>query len=48
MSTWINVCRYHLTEWTRYLVTPWALLAFLFTVNLVTASTRTSPPGRRL
>ena len=43
MSTWINVCRYHLIDRTTFAVTPWAVLAFMFCVNL--AFTAAVPPG---
>ena len=35
MSTWINVARYHLVNRLSYVLLPWALLAFVFAVNLI-------------
>ena len=35
MTTWINVARYHLVNWVTYVVAPWAILAFVFFVNLI-------------
>jgi hypothetical protein len=42
MNSWINVSRYHLADRIRFREQPWALLAFLFGVNL--ATTAASPP----
>jgi len=35
MTAWINVARYHLIDPIAYLVAPWAILAFVFLLNLV-------------
>jgi hypothetical protein len=35
MTTYINVARYHLLQRLNYLVLPWAILAFVFGVDLV-------------
>ena len=43
MSTWVNVCRYHLIDRTTFTVTPWVILAFIFGVNLAVAAA--IPPG---
>jgi hypothetical protein len=34
MTTYINVVRYHLVERFNYLILPWAILAFVFGVDL--------------
>jgi hypothetical protein len=38
MSTYINVVRYHLVQRLNYLVLPWAILAFVFAVDVVIVS----------
>jgi hypothetical protein len=35
MTTWINGARYHLVNRVTYVVAPWAILAFVFFVNLI-------------
>ena len=35
MSTYINVARYHLVQRFNYLILPWAILAFVFVVDVV-------------
>ena len=35
MKTLVNVARYHLVDRFTYIVVPWALLAFVFAVNLI-------------
>jgi hypothetical protein len=49
MKTLLNVARYHLADRLTYVVLPWALLAFVFAVNLVivamiTTGTKESVP----
>jgi hypothetical protein len=35
MTTYINVARYHLVQRLNYLILPWAILAFVFVVDVV-------------
>src|ERR1700728_5253857 len=35
MTTYLNVARYHLVQRVNYLVLPWAILAFVFAVDVV-------------
>lgn len=35
MTTYINVARYHLVQRFNYLVLPWAILAFVFLVDVI-------------
>lgn len=35
MSTYINVARYHLVQRLNYLILPWAILTFVFVVDVV-------------
>ncbi|HVA22579.1 MAG TPA: ABC transporter permease, partial [Candidatus Micrarchaeia archaeon] len=43
MTTWIRVARYHLVDPIAYLVGPWAILAFVFLVNLVITAVQGGP-----
>jgi hypothetical protein len=38
MKTLVNVARYHLVDRLAYIVMPWALLAFVFAINVVVVS----------
>jgi hypothetical protein len=38
MSTYVNVARYHLLQRVNYLILPWAILAFVFLVDVVILS----------
>jgi hypothetical protein len=38
MTTYINVVRYHLVQRLNYLVLPWAILAFVFGVDVIILS----------
>src|ERR1700722_12489977 len=35
MTNYINVARYHLVQRFNYLILPWAILAFVFVVDVV-------------
>jgi hypothetical protein len=43
MNTWINVARYHLIDRKGYLAAPWAILAFVFLVNLIITEVQGGP-----
>jgi hypothetical protein len=43
MTTYINVARYHLVQRLNYLVLPWAILAFVFIIDLIVL--RATPAG---
>lgn len=43
MSAWINVARYHLVDPIAYLAAPWAILAFVFLINLVMTEAQGGP-----
>jgi hypothetical protein len=46
MKTLVNVARYHLVDRLTYIVLPWALLAFVFAVNLVIVAMITTGTNR--
>ena len=48
MKTLVNVARYHLVDRILYVVMPWALLAFVFAINLVIAGLITTGPKHGL
>lgn len=43
MTTWIKVARYHLVDRLTYVVGPWAILAFVFLVNLIITAVQGGP-----
>ncbi|MFZ0996362.1 MAG: ABC transporter permease [Candidatus Dormiibacterota bacterium] len=43
MTALINVARYHLVDPIAYLVAPWAILAFVFLINLVITAAEGGP-----
>lgn len=43
MRAWINVARYHLVDPIAYLAAPWAILAFVFLINLVITEAQGGP-----
>jgi hypothetical protein len=45
MTIWIKVARYHLINPVRYIVAPWAFLAFTFAVNLAASEGQGSGPN---
>ncbi len=38
MNTWIKVARYHMVDRLTYLGLPWAILAFVFVINVIIAA----------
>ncbi len=46
MKTLVNVARYHLVDRLTYIVLPWALLAFVFAVNLIIVASITTGPNQ--
>src|SRR5262249_44962972 len=48
MKTLVNVARYHLVDRFTYIVLPWALLAFVFGVNLVIVGTIPKDPHQNI
>jgi hypothetical protein len=48
MKTLVNVARYHLLDPFAYFVMPWALLAFVFVVNLVIVGVIPKGPNQNI
>jgi hypothetical protein len=48
MKTVVNVARYHLVDRFTYIVVPWALLAFIFEVNLIIVGTIPQHPNQNV
>ena len=48
MKTLVNVARYHLVDRFTYIVLPWALLAFVFVVNLVIVASIPTKPNQNV
>ena len=48
MKTLVNVARYHLVDRFTYIVVPWALLAFVFPVNLIIVDMIPTKPNQHV
>jgi hypothetical protein len=48
MKPLVNVARYHLVDRFTYVVMPWAVLAFVFAVNLVIVGLIPTSPNQNV